>query len=97
MSFGDCISENKNIYVGLTLSSWLRMHRSDTSSISQHLNKDFCSTTEFQKILAQNTTILEQQDSKQRLRILKALHARNKSPNLNKINFESSANLLKCL
>ena len=39
---GDCISENNNIYIGLTSSTLLRrltMHRSDTSSIAQHLKK----------------------------------------------------------
>ena len=37
---GDCISDNNNIYVGLTsttLSRRLTMHLSDTSSIAQHL------------------------------------------------------------
>ena len=37
---GDCISDNNNIYVGLTsttLSRRLTMHRSYTSSIAQHL------------------------------------------------------------
>ena len=37
---GDCISDNNNIYVGLTsttLSRILTMHLSDTSSIAQHL------------------------------------------------------------
>ena len=40
LSIGDCISENNNIYVGLTSTTqWRRhtMHLSDTSSISQHL------------------------------------------------------------
>ena len=39
---GDCISDNNNIYVGLTsttLSRRLTMHLSDTSSIAQHLKK----------------------------------------------------------
>ena len=39
------------------------------------------------------TAILEQQNSKQILQIVEALHLRNKSPNLNKINFEISANV----
>ena len=43
------------------------------------------------------TTILEHQKSKQRLQILETQHIRNKSFNLNKINFEISANVLKCL
>ena len=41
---GDCISDNNNIYVGLTsttLSRRLTMHLSDTSSIDQHLKKTF--------------------------------------------------------
>ena len=45
---GDCISDNNNIYVGLTsttLSRRLTMHLSDTSSISQHLKKHSCPTT----------------------------------------------------
>ena len=40
---GDCISDNNNIYVGLTsttLSRRLTMHLSDTSSIAQHLKKN---------------------------------------------------------
>ena len=38
---GDCISENNNIYVGLTSATQSRfsMHLSDTSSIAQHLKK----------------------------------------------------------
>ena len=99
-SLGDCISENKNIYVSLmstTLSRRLTMHFSDTSSVAQHLKKHSCSTSEFQKILTENTTILEQQNSKQRLQILEGLHIRNKRPNLKKINFETHANILECL
>ena len=41
---GDCISDNNNIYVGLTsttLSRRLTMHLSDTSSIAQHFKKTF--------------------------------------------------------
>ena len=37
---GYCISENNNIYIGLTSTNLLRrltMHHSDTSSIAQHL------------------------------------------------------------
>ena len=40
MSCRSCISDNNNIYVGLTsttLSRKLTMHLSDTSSIAQHL------------------------------------------------------------
>ena len=51
-------------------------------------------TTEFRKILTDNTTILKQENKKQGL---KALHIRNKHPKLNRNEFESSANVLKYL
>ena len=97
---GDCISDNNNIYVGLTsttLSRRLTMHLSDTSSIAQHLKKHSCPTTQLRKILTDNTTILEHQNDKQKLQILKALYIRNLQPALNRINFQTSANVLKCL
>ena len=88
------------IYVGLTsttLSRRLTMHLSDTSSIAQHLKKHSCPTTQLRKILTDNTTILEHQNNKQKLQILEALHIRNLQPTLNRINFQTSANVLKCL
>ena len=99
-SLGDCISEDNNIYVGLTsttLSRRLTMHLSDTSSIVQHLRKHSCPTTELRKNLTKDTTILEHQNNKQKLQILEALHIRNIQPKLNRINFETSANVFKCL
>ena len=95
---GDCISGN-NIYVGLTsttLSRRLTMHLSDTSSIAQHLKKHSCPTTQLRKILTDNT-ILVHQNNKQKLQILEALYIRNLQPALNRINFQTSANVLKCL
>ena len=97
---GDCISDNNNIYVGLTsttLSRRLTMYLSDTSSIAQHLKKHSCPITQLRKILTDNTTILEHQNNKQKLQILKALHIRNMQLTLNRINFQTSANVLKCL
>ncbi len=44
-----------------------------------------------------NTTILEHQNNKQKLQIIEALHIRNMQPTLNIINFQTSANVLKCL
>ena len=88
---GHCISKNNNIYVGLTStpqSRRLTMHFSDTCSREQHLKIHLYPTTEFQKILTENTTILEQQNNKQKLQILEALHIRNIQPKLNRINFE---------
>ena len=96
---GDYISENNNIYVGLTSTTQSRrltMLLSDTSSIAQHLKKHSCPTTELRKILTKNT-ILEHQNNKQKLEIIEALHIRNIRPKLNRINFETSANVLKYL
>ena len=75
----------------------LTMHLFDTSSIAQHLKKHSCPTTQLRKILTDNTTILEHQNNKQKLQILEALHIRNMQPTLNRINFQTSANVLKCL
>ena len=96
---GDCISDNDNIYVGLTsttLSRRLTMHLSDTSSIAQPLKHHSCPTTQLRKILIDNT-ILEQQNNKQKLQILEVLHIKNMQPTRNRINFQTSANILKCL
>ena len=73
------------------------MHLSDTSSITQHLKKPSCPTAELWKILTENTTKLEHQNNKQKLQILEALHIRNIQSKLNRINFETSVNVLKCL
>ena len=56
-----------------------------------------CPTTQLRKILTDHTTILEHQNDKQKLQILKALHIKNMQPTLNRINFQTSANVLKCL
>ena len=73
------------------------MHRSNTSSIAQHLKKHSCPTTKLRKILTDNTIILEYQNNKQKLQILEALHIRNMQPTLYRINFQTSAYVLKCL
>ena len=73
------------------------MHLSDTSSKAQRLKKHSCPTTQLRKILIDNTTELEHQNNKQKLQILEALHIRNIQPTLNRINFQTSANVLKCL
>ncbi len=44
-----------------------------------------------------NNLTLEYQNNKQRLQILEAQHIRNIQPKLNRINFQTSANVLKCL
>ena len=42
----------------------------------------------FGKFFPENKTILEQQNNKQKLQILEALHIRMKQPKLNRINFK---------
>ena len=71
------------------------MHLSDTSSIAQHLKKYSC-PTQLRKILTDNTTMLEHQN-KRKLQILEALHIRNMQLTLDRINFQTSGNVLKCL
>ena len=56
----------------------------------------YLKTLKLKKILTENKTILEHQNKK-KLQILEALHIRNIPPKLNRINFESSANVLKYL
>ena len=45
----------------------------------------------------ENTTILEERNDKQNLLIVEVLHIRNIQPKLNSNNFETSANVHKCL
>ena len=95
---GDCISENNNIYVSFpstTQSRRLTMHLSDTSSIAQHLKNIHARQLNFGKFLLK--TELEQQNNKLKRMIIETLHIRNIQHKLNRINFESSANVLKCL
>ena len=45
----------------------------------------------------ENTTILTQEINKLRLQILEALHIEKKNSKINRINYENSDNVLKCL
>ena len=40
--------------------------------------------------------IINKRNNKQKLQILEALHIRNMQPTLNRINFQTGANVLKC-
>ena len=73
------------------------MHLSDISSIALHLKEHSYPTTELRKILTEKTIILAHQNNKQKLQIIEALHIRNMQPKLNRINFQPSANVFKCL
>ena len=59
------------------------MHLSGTSFIVEHFkNHHAQQQTELEKILTENTTILEHQNNKQKLQILEVLHIMNIKPNL---------------
>ena len=72
-------------------------------SIVACIPSTFCPTvriTSIHKLCKNNIysqTILEHQNNKQKLQILEPLHIRNLQPTLNRINFQTSANVLKCL
>ena len=98
--FGDCVSKENSAYVGLTttnLSGRLTMHLNDSSSIALHLKTHSIPKYKFRKILVENTTIIAHEIDKLRLQILEALHVKTKKPKINRINFENSDNVLKCL
>ena len=44
-----------------------------------------------------DVTFVEHQNNKQKLQILEALYIRNLQPALNRINFQTSTNVFKCL
>ena len=98
---GDCISDNNNNICWFNLNYPVEetynapfRHKFNSSAFKK---KHSCPTTQLRKILTDNTTILEHQNNKQKLQILEALHIRNLLPTLNRINFQTSANVLKCL
>ena len=63
--------------------------------LEQKTNKQ--KTTKKQKTNKKTKTKNKQRKNKQKLPILEALHIRNIQPKFNRINFEISANALKCL
>ena len=73
------------------------MHLNDSSSIALHLKTHSIPKCKFQKILVENTTIKAHEINKLRLQILEALYVKTKNPKINRINFENSNNVLKCL
>ena len=71
------------------------MHLSNTTSIA--FKKNFQVQQQKYGKFPPKTTILEHQNNKQKLQILEALNIWNMQPKLNRFNFRTSANLLKCL
>ena len=87
------------MYVGLTtttLSRRLKMHLNDSSSIALDLKTHSIPKSKFQKILAENTTIIAYEINELRLQILEAQNIKTKKNKINRINYENS-NVLKCL
>ena len=89
--------KKKNKTNSTTLSRRLTMHFSYTSSIAHHLKKNIHAQPQNCGKSLLKTTILKQRNNIKKLQILEALHIRNIQPKLNRINFETSANVLKCL
>ena len=91
VSLLDRVVEVKPTYILLLL--LLSEIQSPRGHLNLYITLVFCSTP----ILTDNTTILEHQNNKQKLQILEALYIRNLQSALNRINFQTSANVLKCL
>ena len=66
-------------------------------SVIKHLKTHSISKSKFRKILVENTAIIAPEINKLWLKILKALYIKTKNPKINRINFENSNNVLKCL
>ena len=97
---GDCVTKKISAYVGFTtttLSRWLSMRLNDSSSIALHPKTHSIPKSKFWKILAEKITIIAHKIDKLWLQILEALHIKTKKPKINRINFENSNNVLKCL
>ena len=96
---GDCVSNENNAYIGLTtmiLSRHLTMYLNDSSSIALHLKATFFPNPNFRKLLAE-IAMIELEIIKPKLQTLEALHIKTKRSRINRINFENSDNVLKCL
>ena len=74
---GDCISNENNMYVGLTTSTlawWLAMSLDDSSSIALHLKTHSIPKSKFWKVWVENTIIIAHEINKLWLQILEARH-----------------------
>ena len=99
---GECISNNKKTqnYISHTttkLSKRFTLHQIDFSSICQHFKKYYSLTATYRNIFVDNTKILHTDNNVKKLKILEALYIKFKWLTINRINFETSDNILKCL
>ena len=67
------------------------------SSISVHLRSHSLPKSKSHKILVENTTIIAYEINKPWLQILEALHIKAQKPKIDRISFDKSDNVLKCL
>ena len=72
------------------------MHLNESNSIALHLKTHSIPKSKFRKILVENTPIIAHEIDKLRLQIQEVLHIKNDPPQINRINFENSDNVLKC-
>ena len=87
------------MYVGLTstnLSRRLTMDLSDTSSNAHYLKNMHARSQYFGKLSIKHYN-MQTKNTKQIIKTFDELDIRNIQPTLYRINFESSANVLKCL
>ena len=92
--------EQNGTYIGLTtttLSRRLTYHLNEQSSIYKHLSQHKVKPSEMRKILVDNTKIIDRNNKKKKLIILEALHIKKRTPSINRINFQTGANVLSCL
>ena len=97
---GDCVSRENSVYLGLTtttLSRRLTKQLNDSSSIVLHCKNHSIPKCKFQKIRVENTTIIAHKIDKLQLQIQEARHIKTKKTKINRIHFENSNNILKCL
>ena len=73
------------------------MNLNDSSFIALNLETHSIPKSKFWKILIENTNITAYKINKLRLQIFEALHIKTKIPQINRINFGNSDNVLKYL
>ena len=82
-------------YTTTKLSKRCTLHLLDSGSIYLHLINNFLNAT-YRNILVNNTKILNADNNIKKLKILEALYIKFRKPTINRINFETSDNILQC-
>ena len=84
-------------YTTAKLSRRLTLHVSDCRSVCHHLKKHNCLEATYRNILDNNRKILQTDNNVKKLKILEPKYIKFIQPTINKINFETSDNISKCL